>query len=214
MTTRAAASGNSGGSGVAPGCRDDEVGRVGKDRLTGRGRLETHVDAESRELPLGIEDEVEQLLAGGTGGRDPQLAAGDVALLVQHDLVAGLRRDTCRLEAGRAAACDDDPLRARASRGGPQSASRPARALTAQPTSPCAARQSCTMPMHGRISAARPSRAFATHSGSAITPRPIATKSTCPDGERPLRELGEPDPARRRSPARRRPASRRPPSRA
>ena len=35
--------------------------------------------------------------------------------------------------------------------------------------------------MHGRISAARPSRAFDTHSGSAITPRPIATKSTWPD---------------------------------
>jgi hypothetical protein len=37
------------------------------------------------------------------------------------------------------------------------------------------------MPMHGRISAVRPSRAFATQSESAITPRPIPTKSTCPD---------------------------------
>ena len=72
--------------------------------------------------------------------------------LEEHDVVPGLGGDARRLEPGRAAARDDDaaalgiPRRA-----GAHSASRPSRGLIVQVTPPAYRRQSCTMPMHGRI---------------------------------------------------------------
>ena len=98
---------------------------------------EPHVDTEAVELTLEVEDEVEQLLARRPGRGLPQLAADDVLALEEDDGVARLGGDARRLEAGRAAARDDDAARLailRSSAG--HSASRPSRGLIVHVTPP------------------------------------------------------------------------------
>ena len=182
MTTRASPPiGKAGGSGVAPVGADEEVRRGGQHLRGRRLGAEPHVDAEPVELALELEDEVEQLLARRPGGCLPQLSAEHVLALEEDDRVARLGGDPRGLEPGRAAAGDDDaPRSGSSSASGAHSASRPSRGLIVQVTPPAYRRQSCTIPMHGRIRSASPARAFATHSGSASSPRPTATKSACP----------------------------------
>ena len=138
MTTRAPpATANAGGSRHRPGCADEEVGRS-PDDVGGRGGgSEPHIDTEAVELTLEIEDEVEQLLACRPGRGLPQLTANDVLALEEDDGVPRLGGDARRLEAGRAAAGDDDAARlAIAASGSGHSASRPSRGLIVHVTPP------------------------------------------------------------------------------
>src|SRR5439155_1646865 len=79
--------------------------------LARRLGLETEVDPQTLELPLEVDDEVEELAARRPSGGDAQLAAHRLRLLEEHHLVAGLRGYPGGLEPTWAAACDDDALR-------------------------------------------------------------------------------------------------------